>query len=140
MSRKGKVTAYSPSVKAAVLAAILAGTSVKDAAAQYGPAEATIRGWVAEHNRHPSVDVQHLKKTTDISDLIATYLQTLMRALVIQAEVTSDAEYILRQDADKLAILHGVFADKGIAILDRLARIAELQEQRTITGEITDGN
>jgi hypothetical protein len=45
------------------------------------------------------------------------YFRTAIRAMIVQAEVFGDEHYCRAQDADKLAIAHGVLGDKfaGIA-------------------------
>ena len=52
-----------------------------------------------------------------LTDLILDYLQTGFRAMIVQAEVYADEHYCRAQDADKLAIAHGVLGDKlaGVA-------------------------
>jgi hypothetical protein len=58
-----------------------------------------------------------LKKMESDSDLIMGYFRGVLRALTAQTEVFGDPDYCRAQDADKLAIAHGVLGDKlaGIA-------------------------
>ncbi len=107
---------YSDEVKAAALAdLVLLGPGAT--AAKYGIAPGTIRSWLS---RERSTVVATLKRE-QIGALAAAYLEANLQALTAQAYVTSDPDYIKRQSAESLAILHGVMADKSIRLLEALA-------------------
>lgn len=57
------------------------------------------------------------RKKETYSDLIMGYFSAALRAMTAQVEVLGDPDYCRSQDADKLAIAHGVMGDKlsGIA-------------------------
>lgn len=106
--------AYSDEVKAAALAdlALLGPGAV---ATKYGIPIGTIWSW-ASRTAEPLASV----KKDHIGALVATYLEANLQALTAQAYVASQPEYINRQSADGLAILHGVMADKSVRLLEAL--------------------
>lgn len=59
-------------------------------------------------------------KKDRIGRLVFAYLEANLQALTAQAYVASQPEYIDRQPADGLAILHGVMSDKSIRLLEAL--------------------
>lgn len=116
-------------IKAAALADLVL-LSPSAVAAKYGIKRATVYKWI-EREEHiisdlaPLSNVVELKKAR-IGALIVEYLEANLNALTAQAYVTSDPAYINRQPAGELAILHGVFADKSVRLLEALQpRVAE---------------
>jgi transposase-like protein len=106
---------YSEEVRAAALAdVILLGTGAT--AAKYGIPRSTLTTWQKQYDivHNPSL------KKVNIEFLAATYLEANLQALTAQAYVASQPEYIERQSAEGLAILHGVMADKSIRLLEAL--------------------
>lgn len=63
--------------------------------------------------------VVELKKQR-VAALAMEYLDANLNALTAQAYVAADPNYINRQPAGELAILHGVLADKSIRLLEAL--------------------
>lgn len=105
---------YNDEEKAAVLAdAVLLGTGA--AAAKHGIPPGTVRSW------HSRTSVVATLKKDHLGQLAAAYLQANLQALTAQAYVASDPEYIKRQPAESLAVLHGVMADKSIRLFEALA-------------------
>jgi transposase-like protein len=119
---------YSEELRAAALAdVILLGPGAT--AAKYGIPRSTLSTWQQQFDivHDPTV------KKSRIEALAATYLEASLQALTAQAHVASDPDYIDRQPAEGLAILHGVMADKSVRLLEALynadrrrARAAEL--------------
>jgi transposase-like protein len=106
---------YSADEKAAALAdVVLIGPGAT--AAKHGIPIRTLFGWRAVHG---IADLAPLKKD-HIGALVATYLEANLQALTAQAYVASQPEYIERQPAEGLAVLHGVMADKSIRLLEAL--------------------
>lgn len=105
---------HSDQIKAQVLAAIAAGTSVLAVSRQFKVSPSTIRMWRGAAGITPVVSAE---KKQDLGVLIAEYLDAGLQALAAQARLVSDPVWIAKQDADKLAILHGVIADKLARIL-----------------------
>jgi LPS sulfotransferase NodH len=105
--------AHPPEFRAQVVAAVLAGMGINEAARQYGIDKATVSEWCS---RAHVPTIPTVKTETD-AELIMRYFRTAIRSMITQAEVFGDEQYCRRQDADKLAIAHGVLGDKfaGIA-------------------------
>jgi hypothetical protein len=94
-------------------------------AAKHGIKRATIYKWlerdkplIGAHDTALS-NIVELKKAR-IGALAMEYLEANFNAQIAQAYVTSDPNYINRQPAGELAILHGVLADKSIRLLEAL--------------------
>ena len=112
---KRRYRKYSEPERAAALAdVVLIGTSA--AAAKYDIPRSTLITWQEQF----SIVHNPLLKRDRIGALVASYLEANLQALTAQAYVASDPEYINRQPADSLAILHGVMADKSVRLLEAL--------------------
>jgi len=114
---KRRYRRYADEERAAALADIvLLGTGA--VAAKYGIPLGTLKTWQQEYQivHDPSV------KKSRIEALAMNYLEASLQALSAQAYVISKPEYIERQSAGELAILHGVVADKAVRLLDALGR------------------
>lgn len=109
---------YSDEQRAAVMAALLAGQSVREAAATYHIPHSTVAGWSASMNREHPTDPNTKK---EIGDLILEYLREVLITLVAQQKVFRNESWLQRQPASEAAVLHGVLADKGIRLLEALA-------------------
>jgi transposase-like protein len=108
---------YTDEEKAAALAdvALLGPGAV---AAKYDVPLGTLKTWQREYEivHDPSV------KRGRIELLAITYLEANLQALTAQAYIASQPEYLDRQPAGELAILHGVMADKSLRLLEALTR------------------
>lgn len=112
---------YSDAQRAAALAdLVLLGPGAT--AAKYGIPSGTLRSWASRFDPAATLKKDHLGL------LAATYLEANLQALTAQAYVASDPDYIERQPAESLAILHGVMADKSIRLFEALHRDAEQLE------------
>jgi transposase-like protein len=126
--RKRPHTRYTEEIKAAALAdVVLLGTSAT--AAKYGIPRTTLLTWQQQFTivHNPSLKREY------IGGLVAAYLEANLQALTAQAYVSSDPEYINRQPAEGLAILHGVMADKSVRLLEAISR--GRTEPATLDGE-----
>lgn len=106
---------YSDDEKAAALADVLL-LGPGATAAKYAIPLGTLKTWQQEY---AIVHDPSIKKQT-IEALAMNYLEASLQALSAQAYVASQPEYIERQPAGELAILHGVMADKSVRLLDAL--------------------
>lgn len=61
-----------------------------------------------------------VQKKHVIAALALSYLEASLNAQIAQAYVASNPNYINRQPAGELAILHGVLADKSLRLLEAL--------------------
>jgi len=117
---------HSPELRAQVIAAVLAGMSVMQAAKEFHLDHGLVSRWVA----NPVQPIAREKSQPD-SELIMTYFRSALRAMIVQAEVFADDEYCRRQDADKLAIAHGVLGTK-------LAGVSETAQALGLIGPPVD--
>lgn len=111
---------YDEATKAAVMAALLTGQSVAEIAAQYNINPSTIKSWKSRQLNGESVAIVATEKKEEIGDLLFDYLQTMLKSLKVQAEHFGDKDWLSRQSADALAVLHGVSVDKAIRLLEAL--------------------
>lgn len=111
-------TQYSDDVKAQVMAALMAGQSLSQASKEYDVPRSTVARWGRSIDEAPKIGTQ--KKA--IGELIVEYLETNLIALRAQAEVFSNREWLMNQEASQAAVLHGVMTDKAIRLLEALAK------------------
>ncbi|HPD41468.1 MAG TPA: helix-turn-helix domain-containing protein [Anaerolineae bacterium] len=109
---------YSNEQRAQVIAALLAGQSVREVAREYQIPRSTVGKWSATMDR-PTIDEKDAKK--QIGDLILEYLREVLITLVAQQEVFRDATWLRQQPASEAAVLHGVLTDKAIRLLEAMA-------------------
>jgi len=121
--------AHPPELRAEVIAAVLAGTTITQAALQFNLDKGLVSRWVTGLQA-----VATEKISPPLEQLIVEYLLTGFRAMISQAEVMSDPEYCRRQDADKLAIAHGVLGDKlaGVAATAQALGIVGLPDEAVV--------
>lgn len=117
-----------------VLAEIAAGGSVRGVAKKHGVSPGTVRGWRAQAGLDPArVSPQ---KRADLGEQLYGYLEDSIGALRSQLAVFGDPDWLKKQSAAELAILHGVVADKTARLL-AAARPGEPGD--TIAGAVTEG-
>jgi len=114
---------HSPELRAQVVAAVLAGTTIAQAAREFGVSKSLVSQWSQSGVR----TVRTEKKEVSDSGLIMSYFRTAIRAMIVQAEVFADDGYCRSQDADKLALAHGILGTK-------LAGIAETAQSLGLIG------
>ena len=73
---------------------------------------------------------QKEKEQPTVQDLILEYLTESLLTLRHQVEFFRNDDWLLQQDADKVAILHGVVADKGGRIVDTLIKMERERERQ----------
>jgi transposase-like protein len=105
---------HSPETKAAALASVLAGETVAATARAYGVDPGTIRRWRSQAGVDTAI-VQQQKKVA-IGEQLYGLLEDYVETLRVQVRVTRDEAWIKKQDADKLAIFHGVLSDKSVRL------------------------
>lgn len=102
------------------MASLLAGQGVTEVAKEYNLPDST----VSDLRKQLESQFGELrnKKGQEIEELLFGYLKSSITALDAQAKVVSGREYIIKQPADSLAVLHGVMADKSIRLLEAIER------------------
>ena len=110
---------HNDEVRAAVMASLLAGQGVSEVATHYNLAKATVSRWRSEL---VSSGVEQLEPKTkqELEALLIDYVCQNLKTLKAQSEIAGRADYLQKQPANELAVLHGVMADKTIRILSAL--------------------
>lgn len=108
---------HSNEVKAAAVAAVLAGESVSSVAKQFGVSRAAIVEWRDKTGITGEVTPVAQQKKHDLGMQVYGLLEDSIAHLRFQLRVTADEEWIKRQTANDLAIYHGVIADKTVRLL-----------------------
>ena len=106
---------YSEETKAQVLAALLAGQSVREAADQYKIPRGTISHWAKGRPRQMETDGDTKKR---IGELLISYLEENLTTLAVQARMFRDEEWLKQAHPEQVAVLHGVLSDKAGKILE----------------------
>lgn len=109
---------YDDAMKAAVMAALMAGQAVNEVAKQYDIPASTVRNWKSAIKLEGAVDQE---QRYEIGDMLLAYLRESLHALRIQAAHFGKTAWLDNQNASDLAVLHGVAADKALRIIEALA-------------------
>lgn len=119
--------AHSDETKAAVMAALLTGQGASEIARQYELNEATVRNWKRSLPK-TTLTSSNDKKEIDFGELLSAYLKETLVTLTVQAQHFRDKDWLQKQPAADLAVLHGVQTDKAIRLL---AALEQGNETRT---------
>lgn len=106
------------------MAALLAGQGVSEVASQYHLDISVVSRW---RSAMPDDQLQLVasKKGEQIETLLYDYLTTTLNTLKSQSEIVGEREYVTKQPAGELAVLHGVMADKAIRLLEAAERASQ---------------
>lgn len=121
---------YTDQTKAEVMAALLAGQSVRSVAKEYRIPHGTVSSWKRSLNH--TLDQPDDTQKREMGDLILAYLRDNLTTLRVQLKVFRDATWLAKQAASEAAVLHGVLADKGIRLLEALAGDEEDPDTRPL--------
>lgn len=113
---------YSEETKAAAMSALLAGQSISEVAKTYEIPVGTVKGWRSKAGSDQPVPTQ---KRARIGELLLEYLEANLTTLKTQSEKFGDVDWIDKQPASEMAVLHGVVADKTVRILEALGNSGE---------------
>lgn len=106
---------YDDSTKAAVMAALLQGQSISSVAKEYDIPKGTVSSWNQRAQGGVAADSTQKK---EIGELLLEYLKANLYALRVQAEQFANTKWLNKQQADQVAVLHGVMTDKAIRLLE----------------------
>jgi transposase-like protein len=104
---------YSPEERAAAMAAILTGSSLGEVAKQFGIPKSTVALWRSEQ----SVQQVSVPKKETIAEQLYGFLQESIITLQTQMIFFRREDWLERQSAADVAILHGVLSDKATRML-----------------------
>jgi transposase-like protein len=117
---------YSDETKAAVMAALLTGQSISSVAKEYAIPKGTVSDWAKVARTLATVGAETTQKNEgdgpNIGALVLNYLAKNLESLAKQVEVFGDREWLQKQAASELAVLHGVQTDKAIRLIEALNR------------------
>lgn len=110
---------YSADTKAAVIAALLEGQGVSKVAADFKLPEGTVKSW---RSRLKGGDVASVapERKEEVGELLVAYLHANLSTLKAQLVVFADPDWLRKQEAGQVAVLHGVMTDKAIRLLEAL--------------------
>jgi transposase-like protein len=110
---------HPPEVKAAVMAALLAGQGISQVARQFHLAKTTVENWKCALG--PEKLVCTSTKTRDeIGAQIGELIVVNLKALRAQSEWVGQERFLEKQLASELATLYGIIADRTFQILAAL--------------------
>ena len=111
------------------MAALLAGQGVQEVATQYRLDASVVSRW---KSALPGDQLQVVasKKGERIEVLLFDYLTETLTTLKEQAVLAREREYVTKQPAGELAVLHGVMADKAVRLLEAAHRASANQQER----------
>lgn len=114
----------SDDVRAAIIAALLAGQRVTEVAKQFHLSKATVSR--LKKTIEPG-DLKQLetKRGEDFTGMIGDYLKETLITLSAQQKFFRNESWLSKQNAAEVAVLHGVSADKAFSLLEALERANE---------------
>jgi hypothetical protein len=111
---------YTPEVKAAVMAALMEGQSIREASRTTGVPKTTVQHWNEELRgmvgRVPTVPST---KKGQINELLVDLLIAKLESLIALSEHSGDKKWLQSQDASAVAMLLGVSDDKVMRMLEK---------------------
>jgi hypothetical protein len=118
---------HTDEARSEALAALLAGQGVAEVSKKYKLPDSTVRDLKRSIDSEEFVKVRE-KKQEVIAGLIEEHLQASLKAAVNIAKQTDNADWLNKQDADKLGVFYGIVTDKSVRILEA-AEAANPSEQ-----------
>jgi hypothetical protein len=110
---------YSPEVKAQVMAALLAGQSIRQVSREHGVPKTTVATWGKEAAGVVGVPSVPDTKREQIGGLLIDLLIAKLKSQIALAEHSGDKRWLTLQDASAVAMLAGVSDDKLIRLLEK---------------------
>ena len=120
---------HSPEVRAAVMAALLAGQGVNETARQYKLLPSTVSRWRAKIPGATAKLEEHAETPHEFDELLANYLRETLQTLAVQVQFFRDTAWLAKQGASEVAILHGVITDKAIRLLEAAQAAGEREAE-----------
>lgn len=111
---------YTPEVKAAVMAALMEGQSIRQVEREYGVPKSTVAAWGKEaESVIGGVPTVPDTKKERIGELLIELLIAKIEAQIAISKHATDKVWLLKQDASALAMFYGVSDDKLIRLLEK---------------------
>lgn len=113
---------HSSETKAAVLAALMTGQAATYVAKEYNIPIGTVKSWKRRQRAQRDASDATQKKEEDIGELLLIYLQESIKTLTEQVKHFRNREWLMKQEAESLAMLHGVQTDKAMRMIEAMDR------------------
>jgi hypothetical protein len=111
---------YTPEVKAAVMAALMDGQSIRQVSREHGVSKSTVAAWGKEAaGLVAGVQSVPDTKKEEILDLCIALLIAKLKSQIAMAEHSGDKRWLTLQDASAVAMLSGVSDDKLMRLLEK---------------------
>lgn len=107
------------------MAALLAGQSISSVASAYAIPKGTISDWKKTLANRGRIEPTQKTETVSLDSLLLGYVQENLVTLREQSKLFRDPEWIKRQEASQVAVLHGVVADKTVRLLEAFGGSSE---------------
>lgn len=132
---------HSPELRAAVVAALLAGQGVSSVAKQYEVNKSVVSRWRAQMAQE-SLQQVATQKVEEFSELVADALKSILQSLKVSADkIRSDEgwKWIQENSPAEFATLIGVLTDKGFRLLEAAEYSSEERTYESDSLEATEG-
>jgi transposase-like protein len=106
---------YDERTKAEALAALLVSQNVQAVSDEYDIPVGTLKSWKTRH-------FQEVMGEATLGPLFIEYMEKALKTLIAQLSVMGDEEWLHKQTASELAVLHGVGVDKVMKMVEALNR------------------
>jgi hypothetical protein len=133
--------AHPDELRAAVIAAVLAGASLAQAAAQFSVDKSLVSRWVQAAGLQPVATAQRARDPETIAELILDLIATHVTTISAQLQASARPEWLEKQSAADLAQLVAVERDTTLRLLAGLRpveRQPELGPAATAPGAADD--
>ena len=118
------MTNYTEEFKAQVIADILLGTSsLKQISEKHNIPYNTVLTWnsrIVKHSELAIIEMDEMEVKKHIGDYLLEILQSNLDAQVAQLKVFADEEWLKRQSAQEIGVLHGILHDKASRMIGLL--------------------
>ena len=127
--------AHPPELRAQAIAAVLAGMSIAQVAAQFKLNKGLVSRWAQQAELQPVATEQRARELPTLEDLIVELLATNLQTLRLQLQAATRPEWLEKQSAAELAQLVAVERDTVLRLLAGLRPVSD--EQRALSGAAT---
>ena len=118
------MVARSDDIKAAVMAALLAGQSVSAVAKRYNLPKGTVSTWKIR-----GVGLKNETQKSDIGKMLMDVLAVNISAEKSLLEKFQDVNWQDKQDASSLGVLYGIVKDKQLRMFDAFNAASEKEDE-----------
>jgi transposase-like protein len=131
-----KRAAHDPEIRAAAIAALLAGQSVSAVAKEYKLPKGTVSNWKIREAARVSRAETQKPDGKSIGDLLVELLEANIRGLINATSVLHDPKWLREQGAAELGTFIGITHDKVMRMLEAMDRsTVPLENAEHPTGE-----